>query len=102
MKRWVKYGKDKDVTSYVKSIFGDGLVESAFISDKYKKHVDNDYKEIVNFSDKEINLTDSVILVVKFVNGKVLNIWASEWGGVRECEPESFIKRDDLDWIKAV
>jgi len=81
---------DMDVTSYVKSIFGEQLVESAYISDKYKKHIDSDYKELVNFSDSEINVTDSVILVVKFISGKMVHIWAAEWGGIRKAE-EIFI-----------
>ncbi|MBK5240250.1 hypothetical protein [Clostridium sp.] len=82
---------DIDLTTYAKEMFGNELVESAYISDVYNKHTDDDYKEIINFSDKEINITDSVILVVKFINGKTVNIWASEWGGMRSGEDSIYI-----------
>jgi hypothetical protein len=85
----MEYGKNIDVTSYAKLIFGKDLVESAYISDKYNKHSDSDYKDVVNFNNDEISLTDCVILIVKLTNGRVINIWASELCGIRAGEPDT-------------
>ncbi len=83
-----------DVTNYAKSMFGSELVESAYILDKYNKSIDSDYSEIVNFNDNEISLTDTVILVVRLVNHKVIHVWASEWGGIKKGEPDNIYKED--------
>ena len=71
-----------NVLNQAKKIFGEDIIKDAYI-DVSSDSSENDTEISYKVEDNEIQPSDSCPLVVEFVNGKKIEIWASEWGGVR-------------------
>jgi len=67
----------KDVKSFAKSIFGEAIVNKAYLEIRNEMN-----QEETRINNETIEPSDGNIVLVELVNGKKFKIWASEWGGV--------------------
>jgi len=81
-----------DVTDKAKNIFGEELVESAWLSVEEilnnQEHSINDLSNYNIFAITEIEECSNLLMAfesaiyITFVTGKIVKLWTSEWGGL--------------------